>query len=92
MSATISPTPVPILPVPTPKEQWKKKFPSIISGILAFLQFGLTFVIIGCEVGSILIDMITATIYVGLWAGIFFIIAWSSLAGSGRMISSRITD
>lgn len=83
MNPSVTPTPLPIPPVPTPKEQWKKKFPSIISGILAFLQFGITFVIVGCEIGSILIDMVTATIYVGLWAGIFFIIAWVSLAGSG---------
>lgn len=65
-----------------PQQQWKKKFPAIISGILSFLQCFVTIVIIGCEVGSILIDIFTATIYVGFWASLFFMIAWISLASS----------
>jgi uncharacterized membrane protein len=65
-----------------PQQPWKKKFPAVISGILSFLQFGITIVIIGCEVGSILIDIFTATIYVGFWASLFFMVAWISLASS----------
>jgi hypothetical protein len=66
----------------TPQEKWKKKYPSIITGILSFIQFIVTVVIIGCEVGSVLIDMIVATIYVGFWAGLFFMIAWITQASS----------
>ena len=89
MNPNVLPPPLPppavFQPIMLPAEQWKKKYPSIISGILAFLQFGITFVIIGCEVGSVLIDMVTATIYVGFWSGIFFIFAWLSVAGSGMI-------
>jgi hypothetical protein len=46
------------------------------------VQCFITLVIIGCEVGSILIDIVTATIYVGFWASLFFLVAWISLAGS----------
>jgi hypothetical protein len=74
----------PIAPLTIPPQpEWKKKYPTVLSGILSFLQFGISVVIIGCEVGSVLIDMYNATIYVGLWAGLFFFIAWISLAGSG---------
>lgn len=96
MNPSLTPLPPPfaaaalLQPVIPPAEQWKKKYPSIISGILAFLQFGITVVIIGCEVGSVLIDMVTSTIYVGFWAGTFFTFAWVSLAGSG-MISIGIS-
>lgn len=69
-------------PVLTPQEQWKKKYPSIITGIFSFIQFVVTVVIIGCEVGSVLIDEIVATIYVGFWAGLFFMIAWIAQASS----------
>jgi hypothetical protein len=72
----------PLIPPPPPPQPWKAKFPVIIAGILAFLQFGIAFVIIGLEIGSVLIDMVTATIYVGFWGGLFFIAAFSSLAGS----------
>ena len=71
-----------VQPLTLSQQQWRTKYPSIISGILAFLEFGFTVVIIGLEIGSILIDMVTATIYVGLWAGLFFTAAWISLAGS----------
>ncbi len=65
-----------------PEQPWRKKFPSVISGIFSFIQFVVTIVIIGCEVGSILIDMITATIYVGFWASLFFMVAWISQAAT----------
>lgn len=66
----------------SPALQWKKNYPAIISGIVSVLQFIFTFAIIGCEIGSILIDIVTATIYVGLWASLFFLIAAISLASS----------
>jgi hypothetical protein len=69
-------------PVIPPPQQWLKKFPSIISGIFSFIQFIVTIVIIGCEVGSVLIDMVTATIYVGFWASLFFMVAWISQAAT----------
>ena len=69
-----------------PVQLWKKKYPSIISGILSFIQFIVTIIIIGCEVGSMLIDIVTGTIYVGLWASLFFIVAWISQAASGMLI------
>lgn len=65
-------------PVVTPPTLWPKKFPSIISALFSFFQAVVTIVIIGCEIGSILVDAVTATIYVGLWAGLFFLFAWIS--------------
>ncbi|CAF1073065.1 unnamed protein product [Adineta ricciae] len=77
------PISTPLVPVePATNLLWKKKFPAIFSGILAFLQYGMTVVIIGCEIGSVLIDVFTATIYVGFWASIFFVSAWISQASS----------
>ena len=64
------------------KQQWKQKYPLTLSGILAFVQILLTIVIIGCEIGSMLIDVVTATVYVGIWAGLFFINASISQAAS----------
>jgi hypothetical protein len=84
MNGNIAPKDPPsIPPIISPEQQrWKQTFPVTISGIIAFLQFVITVVIIGCEVGSVLIDIVTATIYVGFWAGLFFIVAWISLASS----------
>ncbi|UJR33172.1 hypothetical protein I4U23_020628 [Adineta vaga] len=70
------PSSLPLLPEqPVTSILWKTKFPTIFSSIICFLQYGITFIIIGCEIGSVLIDMVTATIYVGFWASIFFISA-----------------
>lgn len=66
------------LPAQSPATVWKAKYPAICSGVLAFLQYGMTFIIVGCEIGSVLIDTVTATIYVGFWASLFFISAWVS--------------
>ena len=82
MSPTIPPYVQPAVPQPQPAQPWKIKFPAIITGILSFFQLVIAIAIIGCEIGSILIDMITSTIYVGLWAGFFFLIASISLAVS----------
>ncbi|CAF1363421.1 unnamed protein product [Adineta steineri] len=72
-----------------PQQLWRKKFPAIISGIFSFIQFVLMVIIIGCEVGSMLIDIVTATIYVGLWASLFFMIAWISQATSSCCCRNR---
>ncbi len=64
-----------VYPELTPQQQWQKKYPTVATGILSFIQFVVAIVIIGCEIGSILIDAIVATIYVGIWAGVFFLIA-----------------
>ncbi|CAF3379226.1 unnamed protein product [Rotaria socialis] len=61
---------------------WRQKFPAVLSGILASVQFVVAIIIIGCEIGSILIDIITVTIYVGLWAGLFFLVASFSQSSS----------
>ncbi|CAF1334489.1 unnamed protein product [Adineta ricciae] len=63
---TVTPIAPPIIPL------WRQKFPSIASGVLSSVQFLITIVIIGCEVGSMLIDIVTGTVYVGLWASLFF--------------------
>jgi hypothetical protein len=68
------------------QQEWQKKFPSVLSGILSSVQFIVTIVIIGCEVGSILIDMVTATIYVGFWASLFFMVAWISQAATCMLL------
>jgi hypothetical protein len=73
-------------PPPPPSQHWKIKFPAVISGILSSFQLIITILVIGCEVGSVLIDMITSTIYVGFWAGLFFMIAGISLAGSCKLL------
>ncbi|CAF2851828.1 unnamed protein product [Rotaria sp. Silwood2] len=90
-------TPVPMAPAqpptaPTntpPQQEWKLKFPAVLSGILSVFQFILAFAIIGCEVGSMLIDIVTATIYVGLWAGSFFIVAWISQSSASCCCRER---
>jgi hypothetical protein len=69
-----------------PQQLWPEKFPTFISGLFPFVQFFITVVIIGCEVGSMLIDVVTATIYVGIWAGFFFMIAWISLAAPSMIL------
>ena len=74
-------------PVIPPEQQWRTKFPSLASGILSSVQAFIAIVIIGCEVGSMLIDIFTTTIYVGLWAGLFFMIAWICQASSGKSLS-----
>jgi hypothetical protein len=60
------------------QKQWHEKFPSTLSGLFAFYQCLCTITIFGCELGSILIDIFNATIYVGFWASIVFMIAWIS--------------
>jgi hypothetical protein len=68
------------------EKQWQEKFPSTLSGLFSFYQCLCTIAIIGCEVGSVLIDQFNATIYVGFWASLFFIIAWISQAAAGTKI------
>ena len=81
---TMIQTPQPVVPPPPPQQPpWKIKYPSILTGIFSFFQFVVTVAIIGCEVGSVLIDMVTATFYVGFWSGLFFMGAWISQASAG---------
>lgn len=56
--------------------RWRTRFPARLSGLFAFYQVLCTLGIVGCEIGSILVDLYNATIYVGFWASIFFTIAW----------------
>jgi hypothetical protein len=65
------------------EQKWSEKFPSTLVGLFAFYQCLCTIAIIGCEIGSVLIDLFNATIYVGFWASLFLIIAWISQAVSG---------
>lgn len=77
-------------PIKEPEGPWKKKYPCLISFLFVTFQAITSLVIIGCEIGSMLIDIVTATIYVGLWAGIFFLLAWISASVSSRLqISSN---
>jgi len=69
-----------------PQQLWRQKFPARISGLFSIAQLVVTVVIIGCEVGSMLIDIVTATIYVGIWAGFFFVIASISLAAPSMIL------
>ncbi|CAF3379236.1 unnamed protein product [Rotaria socialis] len=75
--------------VPPSVSEWRQKFPASLSGTISFLQIVLSIIIIGCEVGSILIDIITVTIYVGLWAGLFFLVASFSQSGSSYCCRER---
>ncbi|CAF1250100.1 unnamed protein product [Rotaria magnacalcarata] len=86
-SATMHSTVPPI--VPPSVSNWRQKFPASLSGTISFLQIVLTIIIIGCEIGSILIDIITVTIYVGLWAGLFFLVASLSQSGSSCCCRER---
>lgn len=65
------------------EKQWREIFPSTLSGLFSFYQCLCTIAIIGCEIGSILIDLFNATIYVGLWGSLFFLIAWISQIFAG---------
>ncbi|UJR33173.1 hypothetical protein I4U23_020629 [Adineta vaga] len=58
------------------EKRWHDKFPSILSGLSAFYLCLCTVAIIGCELGSVLIDQFNSTIYVGFWSSLFFIVAW----------------
>ena len=58
------------------ERRWRAIFPARLSGLFALYECLCTAAIIGCEIGSILIDVYNATIYIGLWASIFFNIAW----------------
>jgi hypothetical protein len=73
-------------------QMWPHKFPSIASGILSVIECVLTLAVIGCEIGSILIDIYTATVYVGFWAGLFFMIAWITQSASGKYLSSDFSS
>jgi len=68
------------------EQQWRERFPSTLTGLFAFYQCLCTIAIIGCEIGSILIDLFNATIYVGLWASLFFMIAWISQVIAGTSL------
>ncbi len=68
------------------EHQWHEQFPSSLSGLLAFYECLCTITIIGCELGSVLIDLYNATIYVGFWSSIFFITAWISQILAGRLL------
>ena len=84
----MTPHPLIVQPTPpTPPTLWSKKFPSIISALFAFFQAVITIIIIGCEVGSILIDAVTATVYVGIWAGLFFFVAWIAQSVSCKSLN-----
>ncbi|CAF0849148.1 unnamed protein product [Rotaria sordida] len=85
-TASIPPTVPPNNPT---QQEWRQKYPAVLSGILSCFQFILTLAIIGCEIGSILIDIVTATIYVGLWAGLFFIVASISQSSSSCCCRDR---
>lgn len=65
------------------EKQWRENFPALLSELFAFYQFLCTIAIIGCEVGGMLIDLFNATIYVGIWAGLFFMVAWILQAVAG---------
>jgi hypothetical protein len=65
------------------QEEWEDKFPSTLSGLFAFYQCLCIIAIIGCELGSILIDLFNSTIYVGFWASLIFTTAWVLQVASG---------
>lgn len=71
---------------PPPPSPWKTKFPSTVSAIFSAVQGVMAIGIIGCEIASILIDQYNATIYVGLWAGLFIMTAWISQEASGKFV------
>ena len=58
------------------ERQWTEKFPVTLIGLLAFYQCLCTIAIIGCEIGSVMIDVFNATIYVGFWASMIFMVTW----------------
>ena len=55
------------------------RFPRWLTGIIGVVQLLLTLAIIGLEVGSLYIDLGHGTIFVGIWAGIVFLIATLSM-------------
>ena len=79
----MQPTVVPPV-LPQPQNEWREKYPCLVACLLTTFQAIIAIVIDGCEIGSILIDIVNGTIYVGLWAGIFFFIAWISQASASK--------
>ena len=71
------------------EKQWQKMFPSVISGLFAFYESLCSIGVVGCELGSVLIDQYNSTIYVGFWSGLFLISAWISQALAGTFFSVR---
>ena len=63
--------------------QWRRRFPCGVLTILCLLEMIFTFIILGCEVGSMIIDFYRMNAFVGYWAFPFFMCAWLSLAGAG---------
>ncbi|CAF0850071.1 unnamed protein product [Rotaria sordida] len=55
---------------------FKERFPRWATAILGIAQLVLTAAIIGLELGSDYIDLAHGTIWIGLWAGIIFIITF----------------
>ena len=55
------------------------RFPRWLTGIIGVVQLLLTLAIIGLEIGSLYIDLAHGTIFVGIWAGIVFLIATLSM-------------
>ena len=69
------------------EKQWQTMFPSIISGLFAFYEILCSIGVVGCELGSVLIDKYNSTIYVGFWSGLFLISAWISQILAGTLFS-----
>ena len=63
--------------------QWRRRFPCGVLTILCLLQVIFSFAVIGCEVGSMIVDFYRMNAFVGYWAFPFFMCAWISLAGAG---------
>ena len=55
---------------------FSERFPRWITAILGVVQLVLTAAIVGLEVGSAYIDLAHGTIWVGIWAGLVFIITF----------------
>ncbi|CAF0943624.1 unnamed protein product [Adineta ricciae] len=72
------------------EKQWQTMFPSIISGLFAFYEILCSIGVVGCELGSVLIDKYNCTIYVGFWSGLFLISAWiSQVLAVSRCLTRR---
>lgn len=68
---------------------FSERFPRWITAILGVAQLLLTAAIVGLEIGSAYIDLAHGTIWVGIWAGLIFIITFLMMLFISKSLSIR---
>ncbi len=66
------------------RQRWEQIWPSQVLTLIAIGQMLLTFVIIGLEAWSMLVNLKSAFLFVGYIAAIFFVVTWISTFTIGQ--------